>query len=35
MDLQHEAQRLYDVPQSVQLAKAPADDERKIDKENW
>jgi hypothetical protein len=34
MDLQHETPCFYDVPQSVQLAKAPAADERDKDKEN-
>jgi hypothetical protein len=34
MDLQNEAPRLYDVPRSVQLAKALATDEKEIDKEH-
>jgi hypothetical protein len=34
MDLQHQTPCFYDVPQSVQLAKALATDERDKDKEN-
>jgi hypothetical protein len=35
MDLQHETPCFYDVPQSVQLKKALAADERDTDKENF